>query len=530
MSVATSLRGQMTPQRFRRILERLGPTFIKIGQFLALRPDLISQSYCDELMGLLDVVPPFPWAIARETITRELGSSPNVLFEYISERPFAAGSLAQVHMARLHDGTQVAVKVLRPDIEKSIERDLKRAGRIARVLEATGAELVASPREVVAELTEWLHEEVDLTIEIENMSRLFRRTSPNLPQKIPRPFPEYSGRRVLTAEYIRGIPLTEVLRALRSSRKDPLLEDVDLELYAERLVLATFTQMFRYRFFHADLHPGNLLLLPGNAVGYVDFGLCDELDPAIYESQLRYLSAVYSGETERIFRALTEILIPSEETDMEAFRRDFLNESRRLESGGTTRTTADEGGDSGGDVERSPIAAYLIGLMRSARRNQLRVPARILSMYRALLTVETIASRLGTPGSLRTIARRFFGELQRERLIEELSDTGRLEMLLVSLVNLKRDAPGQINQILTELATGSLSLRTLTSEASNVVRLRNRRTWIITLAILAVSISLLLTRPVLPTIFKVSLAWPLVVMLILCYIEIWRQWRRLQRS
>jgi len=527
---AVSLAGRMTPQRFRRTLERLGPTFIKIGQFLALRPDLIPQSYCNELMGLLDVVPPFPWPMARETITHELRISPLVLFAYINERPFAAGSLAQVHLARLHDGSPVAVKVLRPDIEKSIERDLKRARRIARLLEATGASLVVSPSEVVAELTEWLHEEIDLAIELKNMSRLHRHVSPNLPQRIPRPFPEYSSRRVLTAEYIRGIPLTEILRALRTSRKEALMEDdVDLQLYAERLVLATFTQIFRYRFFHADLHPGNLLLLPGNVVGFVDFGLCDELDPGIYESQLRYLSAIYSGETERIFRILTEIVIPSEDTDMEAFRRDFLNESRRFESDGTTHTAADDGRDPK-DVERSPIAAYLIGLMRSARRNRLRVPARILSMYRALLTVETVANALGTHDGLRKIGREFFGELQRERLIEELSDIAKLESLLVTLINLKSNAPGHLSQILNELATGSLSLRTLTSEAPHVVRLRNRRTWIITVAILAVSISLLLTRSGLPAIFGISLAWPLIMILILCYAEIWRQWRRLRRS
>jgi hypothetical protein len=151
-------------------------------------------------------------------------------------------------------------------------------------------------------------------------------------------------------------------------------------------------------------------------------------------------------------------------------------------------------------------------------------------MYRALLTVETIAGELGAQDSLRRIGRRFFGELQRERLICELSDTANLESTMFTLINLKRQSPGQVSQILTELAAGSLSLRMQNSEAPSVIRVRNRRTWMIAVSILAVTIAILLSRPALPGVFGVSLAWPLGVLLVCCYLEIWRQWRRLQRS
>lgn len=519
----------MTPHRFRQLLERLGPTFIKIGQFLALRPDLVPQTYCDELMRLLDMVPPSPWQAAKQTIEQELGRSPLEVFAFISERAFAAGSLAQVHMARLQDGTAVAVKILRPNIEASIARDLKRARRFAAVLETSGASYIVSPREVVAELEQWLSREVDLRNELDNMSRLFRRSSPNLPQRIPRPFPECSSRRVLTAEFIRGVPLSEILRAVRSGRAESVLEGFDRGLYAERLVLATFTQVFRYGFFHADLHPGNLLVLPGSVVGFVDFGLCDELEPAIQASQLRYLAAIYSGETERIFRTLTEILTPTEDSDLEGFRRDFLAESRKFESDGSTRTEASKG-QPVTSVERSPLAAYLVGLMQSARRNHLRVPVRVLSMYRTLLTVETIASELGTQDGLRKIGREFFGDLRREQMVNELSDVANLESMIFTLLNLKRDAPGQVSQILSRLAEGSLMVHMQTFEAKNAARIRNRRTWMVVLAVIAVSISMLLTAPALPQIFGVSLAWPLGITLASLYIEIWRQWRRLQKS
>jgi len=378
--------------------------------------------------------------------------------------------------------------------------------------------------EVVDELADWLKQEIDLSIELMNMRRLYRLTASSVDQYIPQAFPELSTRKVLVAEYVRGIPLSEVLRSLRSGRPERFQDQMDHTLFAERLVLATLTQLFYYQFFHADLHPGNVLVLPGNVVGFVDFGLCDELDARVRERQLRYLAALYRGETEQIFRALTDILIPGEDTDMEQFRRDFYVETRRLESNGTTRTAGDDG-----DAQRSPIAFYLVSLMRVARRNHLRVPTHILSMYRSLLTVETVANQLGTRDSLRTIGRRFFANLQREEIIAQLSDVDMLQSMLVTLVNLKRQAPGQVNQILTDLASGSLSLRMETSEVGWVAVVRNRRVGLITTAIVAVSVSLLLTHPSLPVVFGISLHWPLAIALGLLYVWIWRQWKRLQR-
>ena len=161
--------------------------------------------------------------------------------------------------------------------------------------------------------------------ELANMRRLHDLASGGGIQRIPEPYPAFSTARVLTAEYLRGIPVSSVLRALRSVQSgresSGVMRGVDSELYARRLMLATLTQIFRYQFFHADLHPGNLLVLPGNVVGsFVDFGLCDELaGRPVRKSQFRYFAAVYSGEPGRIFKALTEVLIPGELTDLERF-------------------------------------------------------------------------------------------------------------------------------------------------------------------------------------------------------------------
>lgn len=492
-----------------------------MGQFLALRPDLIPQEYCDELLKLVDSVPVFPWPEAEAILTSELGRPPSEVFAYFNRRPVAAGSLAQVHLARLKDGTEVAVKVQRPRIEEAIRRDLGRARIIAGILEKSGATFVAAPREVVEEVRVWLAEEIDFKSELANMQRLHLLARGSAFQRIPEPYPAYCTGRVLTVEYLRGTPVSSVLAEVRAGRgpDGAVLRDVDLELYASRLMLAVLTQIFRFQFFHADLHPGNLLVLPGNVVGFVDFGLCDELAGPVRKSQFRYFAAVYSGDSGSIFKALTEVLIPGELTDMEKFHRDFLEETRRWEG--------QHAADGSGQGERSPLAQYLIGVMRAARRNHLKVPIRVLSMYRALLTVESLATQLGSTEGLREVGTNFFGELQREEVFEGLFDRENAERLVVSLLGLKQNAPGQLQQILSDVSQGNLTLKTEVTESQKSARLHNQRARMMVLAVLSVGVSLLLARPEPLTVHGISSTGPLSALLVVLYVWCFLIWRRL---
>jgi ubiquinone biosynthesis protein len=512
-----------TPAEFRRLLLRLGPTFVKMGQYLALRPDLLPQAYCDELMALVDRVEAVRWAEARAVLAAELGGDPEEIFSWISRRPVAAGSLAQVHVARLQDDTEVAVKIQRPGIAERVERDLRRLRIIGRLLELSGASVALKPREVAAEIGDWMRQEIDFRYELANLERLHRLAAGSASQRIPRPYPRLSTGKVLTAEYLHGTPVSEILLALRSGRRRRETErlrrqGIDLERLAENLVLSCLGQIFRYHFFHADLHPGNLLALPGGVVGFVDFGLCDEADPTVRESQLRYLSAVYHNQTERMFKALSEILIPGERTDMDAFRRDFITETGQLE----LRRRLGDGGEQG----RSPIAQYLVGLMRAARRNDLQVPTQLLSMYRALLTAETVANQLGVREGLRQVGRGFFDELQRDEVVRAL-DAESLQGAMLGLLGLKRDAPGQVHQILSDLADGSFTVRVYVAEAPKAARARTRRARMLATAVLSVAVAFLLTVPGLPRWWGISLAWPLAAALVVFQVWTFVLWRRL---
>jgi len=327
---------------------------------------------------------------------------------------------------------------------------------------------------------------------------------------------------------LRGIPVSELLLVLRSGQ----LEDVERinalgiepKRLAENLVSASLRQVFRYQFFHADLHPGNLIALPDNVIGFVDFGLCGELDETVRTRQISYLSAVYSGDIDRMFKALTEILIPSDQTDLNAFRRDFITETKTLAR--SARESEQNHAGTYADNDWSPIARYMMELMRVVNRNRLQVPTEILSMYRALLTAEMVARRLGAKEGLGTVGRQFFDKLQLEDALHSLKGEN-IQSILVSLLALLRDSPSQFRQILSELSEGRFTLNAHVSETPKAMRARNRCARLITTAILSVGIALLLTIPELPKPFGVSLVWPLWGALIFLYIWLFVQWRQL---
>ena len=518
------------PAGLRELLERAGPTFVKIGQFLALRPDLVRQEYADELMRLLDRAPTFPYADVRDIVAEDLGGEPDEIFSYFNRRPVAAGSLAQTHLARLEDGAEVAVKILRPNIRTQVLRDLKRARLMARILDLTGVSLVAAPTDVVDELSQWLLQEIDFERELRNLLRLGEVAAGSAVERIPHAYPGLCSDRIVTAEYLRGIPVAELLVAVRTGRPVELdriaAANVDLDLLAETLIEATFRQIFRYRFFHADLHPGNLVALSGNVLGYVDFGLCDSLDERVRQGQLRYLSAIYSQDVALMFDALTEILVPGEQTDVAAFRRDFSRETNVLLARIQSESDAPDGGRTR-PAERSPIGRWMVEVLRIARRHDYRLSPRVLSMYRALLTAETVAQQLGGSADLRSVGRRFFMRLRREEELRAL-DPENLLPAAVDVVTLFRDSPRQLNQILAALTDGRFVLNVSVNEGGRSSRARRARARLVASAVLAVSVAVLLSVSSLPSVGGIGVEWPLGVVLAGLYVLAFVQWRRLR--
>ncbi|WP_315359781.1 ubiquinone biosynthesis regulatory protein kinase UbiB [Neisseria bacilliformis] len=261
---------QPLPVRLRLALEELGPVFVKFGQVLSTRPDLIPPSYAAELAKLQDKVPPFDADLSRRQIEKALGRPVAELYAEFETVPVASASVAQVHRARLFSGEEVAVKVLRPDIRPVIEQDLALlrfcAGWAERLF-ADGKRL--RPREVVDEFDKYLHDELDLLREAANCSQLGRNFKGSPMLTVPKVFYDYCAREVLTIEWMDGTPVSDIA-ALKA-------QGTDLHKLAEYGVEIFFTQVFRDGFFHADMHPGNILVAPGNRYIALDFGIVGSL-------------------------------------------------------------------------------------------------------------------------------------------------------------------------------------------------------------------------------------------------------------
>jgi ubiquinone biosynthesis protein len=363
-------------ERLRMALEELGPIFVKFGQLLSTRRDLMPPDIADELARLQDRVPPFDPQLAVAQITRSLGASPEVLFASFERVPVASASIAQVHFATLKDGTEVAVKVLRPGIHKLIDEDV--------ALMRTAAEWVGrlwpesrrlKPREVVAEFDKYLHDELDLMREAANASQLRRNFAESQLLLVPEMYWDYCSSSVLTMERMRGIPVSQIDRLAA--------EGVDLKKLSRDGVEIFFTQVFRDGFFHADMHPGNILVSiePGSFGRYIalDFGIVGTLN----DFDKDYLSQNF----------------------LAFFRRDYKRVAEaHIESGWAPRETRVDELESAVRACCEPIfdrplkdisfGQVLLRLFQTSRRFNVEVQPQLVLLQKTLLNIEGLGRQL----------------------------------------------------------------------------------------------------------------------------------------
>ena len=286
--------------RIRESLEELGPIFVKFGQTLSTRRDLLPDDIAEELVKLQDQVPPFPGAEAREMIETSLKKPLESLFRTFDETPLASASVAQVHAATLHDGDEVIVKVLRPGIETRILTDLSLLFELASLAERFLPEAKRlHPVAVVGEFKKTILDELDLVREAANAADIRRRFEDSEILYIPRVYFDYTRQNVMVMERISGIPIGDLARLRR--------EGVDLKLLAVRGVEIFFTQVLRDSIFHADMHPGNIFATPSASYIAVDFGIIG----SISTEDKRYIAENFRAFFNRDYRRVAEVHIES---------------------------------------------------------------------------------------------------------------------------------------------------------------------------------------------------------------------------
>jgi ubiquinone biosynthesis protein len=307
------------PRRFRIAIEEIGGTFIKFGQMLAMQSDLLPLNYCVALFSLFDRVPPFPYAEVEKTFREDLGQAPLDIFETFDEHPIATGSIGQVHVATFRR-RKVAVKVRRPTILSDFNSDIavmKFTVHIVKVLHIRAMHWIIAPTE---EFIAWTQDELDYRREAHYMDELGRNAHDNAHEKVPVVFWSCTTSRILTAEFLEGMTISEYLREKEKGTM-ALSPDLDPQLFAARLIDNFLGDAFRHGMFHADLHPGNLMIMPGNVVGYIDFGISGVLSRYSRRHLISMTLSYARGDLDAMCQSFFRITTLDKNADIQGFRR-----------------------------------------------------------------------------------------------------------------------------------------------------------------------------------------------------------------
>jgi len=463
-----------TAQRVRMALEELGPTFIKLGQVLSTRPDLVPSEFIVEFTRLQQQVPPFPVDQARAIVASELGHPLEEVYARFDAHPLAAASIGQVHRAALHDGQEVVVKVQRPGIEKVIATDLDILAHLAGLLEKHSAEWrLHRPARIVAEFGRVIERELDFRTEAAHLERFAAQFADDPTVYVPKVHREATSRRVLTLEYVGVTPVSDVA-ALRAAGFEPTV-------IARRGLDLTLKQIFVHGFFHADPHPGNVFVLPGNVICLLDFGMMGRLNRRGRESFADLVYAVARRDAAQAASALLRLtaLDAEREPDELAIEADLaqfidLNIPARL-----------------GDLDFGKLVQELFALVR---RHHLSIPPDMVTMLKAAATVQRLVTQLDPELNILAVAEPYLRRLKLDRLRpqrvwREMLNSGG------ELLQLVREIPGGVRDLLRLSKRGRLRIgfehRGLEELLETHERVANRVAFAIVVAALIVGSSLL---------------------------------------
>ena len=463
------------PARVRLALEELGPTFIKLGQLLSMRPDLLPHEYIKELEHLQDQVAPEAPAKIMAQLQRELGDRIENVFESFDEEPIAAGSIAQIHRAVTHDGLHVAVKVRRPGIVEKIRAECEVLHDLAGVLGSTLFEHeTIELDDMVAEFTEAVSKETDLANERRSQLRFLRLFADDPTVHIAKIYEDYCTAGVLTMEYIDGI---------KPTNKQAIAErGMDCRLLAQRGAQFVLRQMFEFGFFHTDPHPGNFFLLPDNVLAPIDFGQVAKLSVQDRKFFAEIMLSIVDRDAEHIVRCLERDDMLADRTDVHKLTADA---EQLIDTYHDFRLK---------DVPFGTIATQTFDLFRT---NHVHPPTQFTLMLKSMMTIESLANSLDPEfrliEALKPYARR-----SGLRDFEPRQVLRNVRRAMLDAGDLASRLPEDINAVLTKLRQGKFQVRVqhehLETLTKTLDKSSNRVSFALIIAALLVASSLLVAQ------------------------------------
>lgn len=436
-----------TPEQFVHDLEAMGPAFVKIGQALSTRPDMVPPDYMAALERMQSDVAPIPFEQVRAQIESELGVRIQRMFVHIEPEPIGSASLAQVHRATLRDGREVAVKVQRPDVEQRIAQDLDILMGIARA-----ADRITSVGRRV-HFSEWVREfrvmllaELDYREEVDNLER-FSQHFADYPQLfVPVPLRDFCSRRVLTMSLVKGVQVQDIPDVRRIEQ--------DMTDLAEALVRGYLDQVFIHGDIHADPHPGNLLLADDGRLAILDLGMVTHVAPRRRGELLQLLLAAVDGRGEDVAEAGIAMGTSLPGFDAPGYRREVSRVIARYHAHGGSETFSE--------------GRMFFDMVRIATQHGLRMPPELSVLGKTLMNLETVAHRLEPTLDRKRVVERHLERVILTRLRGTFS-ASRLANDALQMQRLMEELPGQVSKCLTLLAENRLSLRIAGLEESRLI-------------------------------------------------------------
>lgn len=462
-----------TPERIRLAIEELGPTFVKLGQIMSTRPDIIPPAYIAELGKLQDAVPPDPWAVVQKKIEEEMGSPVSELFASFNPEPLAAASLAQVYQATLPGGEKVVVKVQRPDIEKTIEADLDIFFDLARLLqERTPLGEIYDLPEIAEDFAFTLRAEMDYRREGHNAERFRRNFANEKYLYIPQVYWDYTTQRVIVFEHISGIKIDDV-EALEAAGFDRH----QIALNCARMIIK---EILVDGFFHADPHPGNFVVMDGEIIGAMDFGLVGQLSSRLKEDLVHLFIAATQLNSEKVVHQLIHMSAAQRGVDRERLRRDI------------DRLLIKYQGLPLKEIRAQEVVSEVIPI---AYRHQLRLPSELWLLGKTLNMMQGVGLRLAPDFDIFAVSQPYVEQFVRQmtspriwgqKIVKGADEWGELFMVL----------PRRIPRLLDQVEEGdlevTLKLKEIGSALHKLDRIANRLAVSILVAAFIVGLALLL--------------------------------------
>jgi predicted unusual protein kinase regulating ubiquinone biosynthesis (AarF/ABC1/UbiB family) len=424
------------PEQLAADLEKLGPTFVKLGQLLSTRADLLPDAYLTALARLQDNVKPFSFEEVQQTIEDELSVRLSKAFSHFDETPTAAASLGQVHRAALRDGRHVAVKIQRPNITEQVRVDLEALQEVAQFLDKhseVGRRYNVTG--IVDEFREALVSELDYRLEASNL-RLIANNLAEFPSiLVPAPVDGYTTGKVLTMDYVHGTKVTELSPLTRI--------DLDSRALAETLVQAYLKQIIIDGVFHADPHPGNVFITDDGRIALIDLGMIGRIGSAMQDRLLKLLLAVTSGRGDEAADVLAAIGEKLEGFNESGFRRDIATMVSRY--GNET-------------LANLRVGRVFLELQLASATHNLRAPGELTMLGKALLNLDQVARTLDPAMDVNATIRQHAAELMTRRLAKSASSGGMFAAMLEAKEFAER-LPGRVNKVLDALATSELKMK-----------------------------------------------------------------------